>query len=79
MTKSHFHKTWYFRLIQVLFWGSLLFFSIVLILLGIFESDVEIAGFFWSGVLALVYLLLKRILYYILFGESIFALKGVRK
>jgi hypothetical protein len=71
MTKETFHKKWYYRLLQVVFWGSFVFFSISLILLGYFESDVEISGIFWSGVLAIIYWTLKRILYYILFAENI--------
>jgi hypothetical protein len=71
MTKEIFHKTWYYRLLQVLFWGSLLFFSISLILLGLFESDVEIAGFFWAGVLSSIYWIIKKIFYYILFADKI--------
>ena len=71
MNKKIFHTKWYYRLLQVLFWGSFIFFSVTLILLGFFESDVEIAGFFWSGVLAGIYWFVKRIFYYILFGERI--------
>lgn len=71
MDKEIFRKTWYYRLLQVLFWGSLVFFSLVLILLGFFESDVEVSGFFWAAVLAGVYWFLKRIFYYVAFGESI--------
>ena len=71
MTKEAFHKTWQYRLLQVLFFGSYVAFSITLILMGIYGSDVEIAGFFWSVVLAVVYWLAKRVLYYILFAEKI--------
>jgi len=47
-------------------------FSLFLIIVGIFESDVEIAGFFWAGVLILVYWLIKRVFYYFMFREKIF-------
>ncbi len=70
MDKQTFHSKWYFRLLQVVFWGSLFCFSVTLILLGYFGSDVEISGFVLSAVLAFIYWLLKRMLYYILFAES---------
>ncbi len=76
MNKEAFHKKWYYRLLQVLFFGSFIFFSIALILLGIFESDVEIAGFFWSGVLAIVYWVIKKIFYYTAFAENILPKKN---
>lgn len=75
MTKNKFHKSWQYRLLRVAFFGSYAFFSIALILLGIFESDVEIAGFFWSGVLAIVYWIGKKLLYYVMFGERIIGRK----
>ena len=71
MTKKQFHASWQFRLLRVGFFGSYIFLSIALILLGIFESDVEIAGFFWSGVLAIVYWIAKKLLYYVMFGEGL--------
>jgi len=71
LKKEAFHKKWYYRLLQIIFWGSLIFFSISLILLGYFESDVEVSGLFWAGVLAGVYWLIKRVFYYILFRENI--------
>lgn len=71
MTKEKFHKTWQYRLLQVFFWGTLVLFSITLTLMGIFGSDVEIAGLVWSVVLAFVYWVAKRIFYYVMFNESI--------
>jgi len=71
MKKETFHKKWYFRLIQAIFWCTFIF----LILLGIrgilYEDDMPLVGFFWAGVLAIVYWFIKKIFYYILFGESI--------
>lgn len=78
MTKETFHKTWYYRLLQVVFWGSLILFSVSLMLLGVFESDVEISGFFWSAVLAGIYWFTKRIFYYVMFGEKIFPRKNIQ-
>ena len=66
------HKKWYFRLLQVIYFGSLIAFSLFLIIAGILGSDVEIAGFFWAGVLILVYWLIKRVFYYFMFREKIF-------
>ncbi len=76
MNKEVFHKKWYYRLLKVLFIGSYAVFAIALILLGYFESDVEISGIFWSGVLAIFYWLIKRLFYYIVFGEKIFPRKN---
>ena len=64
MDKKTFHKKGYFRLLQVIFFGSLIAGSLFLIIAGIYGSDVEFAGFFWAGVVAIVYWLVKRIFYY---------------
>lgn len=72
MKKSEFQKKWYYKLLQVIFFGSLILFSLFLIIGGILGSDVEIAGFFWAGVLCLFYWLVKRIFYWIMFREKIF-------
>ena len=72
MKKETFQKNWYFKLLQVIFFGSLILFSLFLIIAGIFDSDVEIAGFFWAGILCLVYWLIKRVFYFLMFREKIF-------
>lgn len=72
MKKETFQKKWYFKLLQVIFFGSLIVSSLFLIIAGILDSDVEIAGFFWAGVLCLVYWLIKRVFYWIMFKEKIF-------
>jgi len=72
MKKEAFQKKWYFKLLQVTFFGSLILFSLFLIIVGIFEGDVEIAGFFWAGVLCLLYWLIKRVFYYLMFREKVF-------
>ena len=72
MNKKTFQKKWYYKLLQVIFFGSLIAFSLFLIIAGILDSDVEIAGFFWAGVLCLVYWLIKRVFYYLMFRENIF-------
>ncbi|MDP4039715.1 MAG: hypothetical protein Q8P57_03995 [Candidatus Pacearchaeota archaeon] len=72
MKKETFRKKWYFRLLRVIFFGSLIPFSLFLIIAGWFESDVEIAGVFWAGVLCLIYWLIKRVFYYVMFKEKIF-------
>jgi hypothetical protein len=72
MKKETFHKKWYYKPLQIIFFGSLIAFSLFLIIAGILDSDVEIAGFFWAGVLCLVYWLIKRVFYFLMFGEKIF-------
>jgi len=72
MKKETFQKKWYFKLLQVIFFGSLILFSLFLIIAGILDSDVEIAGFFWAGVLCLAYWLIKRVFYFLMFREKIF-------
>lgn len=71
MKKETFHTKWYYRLLRVLFFGSYILFAIILTLLGYFESDVEISGLFWSLVLAFIYWAIKKIFYYIFFGDSL--------
>ncbi|MBS3072517.1 hypothetical protein J4477_01625 [Candidatus Pacearchaeota archaeon] len=72
MDKKTFQKKWYYKLLQVIYFGSLIAFSLFLIIAGILDSDVEIAGFFWAGVLGLVYWLIKRVFYYLMFKEKVF-------
>ena len=72
MKKETFQRRWYFKLLRVIYFGSLIAFSLFLIVAGIFEGDVEIAGFFWTGVLILVYWLIKRVFYYLMFGDKVF-------
>ncbi len=75
MTKEAFHKTWYFRLLQVLFWSSYMAITLFLIVGGLLWSDVEIAGFVWAMVVGLVYWLIKKIFYYVFFTEPVFTKK----
>ena len=71
LNKETFHKKWYFLLLQLIFLGAFIFF-IILGIWGIFyEDDIPVIGFFWAGVLAGAYWFIKRIFYYVLFGESI--------
>lgn len=72
MNKKKFQKKWYYKLLQISYFGSLILLSLFLIKVGIFDSDVEIAGLFWAGVLCLVYWLIKEVFYWIMFGEKIF-------
>ena len=70
MDKKTFHKKWYFRLIQIVFLMAFIFF-IILGIWGIFyEDDMPLVGFFWAGVVAIVYWLAKRIFYYAMFREG---------
>lgn len=77
MDKETFHKKWYYRLLQVLFWGTLIPVSgtlIIVAILGIFgigEDDIPIAGLFWASILIIIYWSAKKIFYYIMFKEKI--------
>ena len=64
MTKQQFKKKWYYKPLLVSYWGSLALLCIVLILLGYFESDVEISGFVWSAILSLVFFVVKKLFYF---------------
>ena len=60
MDKKTFRKKWYFRLLQVIFLGFLIFFIIVGIR-GIFYGEGEsFVGFIFAGILAIVYWLIMR-------------------
>lgn len=62
MKKEKPQNKWYFRLIQIIFLCLFIFF-IILGIWGIFyEDDMPLIGFFWAGVLAVVYWLIKLIL-----------------
>jgi len=82
MDKEVFRKKWYYRLLRVLFWGTLVPISVALILfavlgiLGVYEEDIPIAGLFWAGAVIFIYWIAKRTLYRILFGESILPRKN---
>jgi hypothetical protein len=79
MERKTFHKKWYFVLLQLMFWILFVFFT-SLGFGGIFyEDDIPLAGFFWAGVVAIVYWLVKRIIYRIVFGDSILPLKNRKK
>ena len=63
MDKKTFHKKWYFRLLQVVFWCTFIFF-IILGIWGIFyEDDMPFVAFFYAGVVAIVYWIIKKIFY----------------
>jgi hypothetical protein len=71
MDKETFHKKWYYRVLQVLFWGSLVSLSGGLIILGLSEDDIPAAGFFWAGIVIFTYWIIKKVFYYLMFGERI--------
>jgi hypothetical protein len=77
MNKETFHKIWYFRLLRLCYWSTLIFITgtltvfAVLGMLGIYEEDIPMAGLLWAGIVASVYWLAKRVLYHVLFGERI--------
>ncbi len=69
MKKEMFHKKWYFRLIQIIFWG----FFIFLIFLGIwailYEDDMPFLVIIWIAVLLIIYWFIKKIFYHRMFGD----------
>jgi hypothetical protein len=77
LNKKTFHKKWYYKLLRITFLGSLLLFTIPLVLfgtfgiLGIYESDIPAAAFLWAGTIAILYWFIKKLFYYIMFGESV--------
>lgn len=70
MNKETFEKKWYFQWLHALYWGTLIFFSVTLIWMGLIGSDVEAAGVFWAGVVAGIYWLIKRTFYCLVLGEK---------
>jgi len=71
MIKEQFKNKWYYLLILVLYWGSLLFICITLTLLGWYGGDVQIAGFVWSVGLFAIFWFIKKIFYYFMFRDNI--------
>ncbi len=75
MDKKTFRKKWYFRLLQAIFWGSLIFLIYIGIWAILYEDDMPFFGLIWAGVLIFVYWIIKRIFYYAMFGDRIFGKK----
>lgn len=75
MNKKTLHKKWYFRLLKVIFFGSLMIILGGLAIISISEDDIPLAGFVWAGIVMIIYWLIKKIFYYILFREKILSLK----
>jgi len=71
LNKETFHKKWYYRLLQIVFWGSFIFFILLGVLGILYEDDMPFIGFFWAGIIVGVYWFMKRIIYYIFFKEKI--------
>ncbi|MDD5074764.1 MAG: hypothetical protein PHO54_02690, partial [Candidatus Peribacteraceae bacterium] len=78
MDRETFHRKWYYRILHLIFWSSLVSLAGGLILLGLTEDDIPAAGFFWAGVVILVYWLARRTLYAILFGDPMFRRRHTR-
>jgi len=79
MNKKTFHKKWYYRLLQVIFWGSFILAIYPGIWAVLYEDDMPFVGFIWIGVLAIVYFLIKRIFYHIMFSDNILPLKKQKR
>jgi hypothetical protein len=78
MKKETIHKKWYFRLIQTIFWGSFILAIYPGIWAILYEDDMPFLGVVWIGVLVIIYWFIKRISYYIMFGDKIFGKKNKR-
>ncbi|MFA5856301.1 MAG: hypothetical protein WC867_03020 [Candidatus Pacearchaeota archaeon] len=76
MKKETFQKKWYFRVIQIFYWVSLILISIALLIISLYEDDIPMAGFFWLIIILFIYWLIKRIFYYLMFGTRIFPKKN---
>jgi hypothetical protein len=79
MDKKTFHKKWYFRLIQVIFWVSFIYLIYIGIWAILYEDDMPFVGVIWIGVLIFVYWSIKKIFYYVMFRERIFGKKDKNK
>jgi len=60
MDKKTLHKKWYFRLLQVIFFGFFIFFIIVGIQGIFYEVGEPFVGFVFAGILVIVYWLIMR-------------------
>lgn len=63
MKKEKFHKKWHYRLLQVIFVVSFIFF--ILLCIGrilYYDDDIPLmAGFFWAGIVAISYWIINII------------------
>ena len=75
MNKQTFHASRTYRLLQVLFISSYIILATILILMGLYGSDVQPAGLFWALILAIIYYIIKKLFYYIMFNDSILPTK----
>jgi hypothetical protein len=71
MNKKQFQKKWYYPLLQFLFWGSMILLMIPPLWAIIYEDDLPFMGFIFLIVIAIVYWIIKRIFYRIIFGDRI--------
>jgi len=60
MKNETFHKRWYFRLLQVIFFGFFIFFIIVGIQGILYGEGEPFVGFIFAVILAMVYWLIMR-------------------
>ena len=72
MDKKTFHKKWYFRLIQTIFLCTFIFFMLLGIWGIFYEDDMPFVAFFYAGIVAIVYWIIKRTSYYLMFRDKIF-------
>lgn len=79
MNKKTFDKKWYFWLLQIIFWGSLILAMYPGIWAILYEDDMPFMGVIWIVVLVIVYWFIKKIFYYVLFGEKILPRKNQKR
>lgn len=62
MKKKTFQKKWYFMLIQIVFLCLFLFFFLLGVWGIFYEDDMPLVAFFYAGVVAVVYQIIKIVL-----------------
>ncbi|MEK6843866.1 MAG: hypothetical protein AABX83_00410 [Nanoarchaeota archaeon] len=79
MNKKTFHKKWYFLLVQMIFWSSLIFLILLSIWAVFYEDDMPFIGVIWIIAFILIYWLVKRIFYYVMFEDRFLPLKNRKR
>jgi len=63
MKKEIFHKKWSYRILQIIFWSSLIFLIYISIWAMLYEDDMPFIGVIWIGLFVLAYWLVKKIFF----------------
>ena len=64
MIKKTLNKKTIFRLIQIIFLLAFIFLLPLSIWAVLYEDDMPFIGFFWLGVLVVVYWVVRKVIYY---------------